>query len=396
MGGSSSLAPELALAPMSNAKIQQSFRAATQNVTSILRSNETVSEENIEKVKDSLAEWLKICKEAVQIDVPLNWEGDDPIVGWESILASWAWLPPKFLKQFKANFSWFMANVDVTVSSSKATSESTGVSEESGEVGIESASKTPSRKRRKTGDRSATRIRDEDWEPTTPKRSPRKPTPKVGWGEPATKKKREQPVFNPEKHFWNKMKCTHCIQRTRAPERPCFFFKTGPKRCARCVFDNTTCHPSDCEETGGLEPSNPQKTAPQAATPTPMTPPTVSTGRAALDTPTPSSSINPLSNSPGASIAQSLNASLWSPGFISSLATTTPSPFLMLPGLPGVGGQLLNIGHQQQSPFSTIGLDVAAEIQALYARARWMQENTQGMIKRIQELEALLVKTSTV
>lgn len=45
---------------MANAKIQQSFRSATQNVTSVLESNEIASgnnlnnEENIAKVKDSL------------------------------------------------------------------------------------------------------------------------------------------------------------------------------------------------------------------------------------------------------------------------------------------------------------------------------------------------------
>jgi len=96
-----------------------------------------------------------------------------------------------------------MVNADVTVSSSRTASDSTGLSE----VETESASKIPSRKRSKTGDRSTTRTRDEDWEPAMPvKRSTRKPKPKVGWSESATKKKREQPVFNPEKHVWNKMK----------------------------------------------------------------------------------------------------------------------------------------------------------------------------------------------
>ena len=128
---------------------------------------------------------------------------EDPIVGWESTLASLAWLPPKYLKQFKANFSWFMANVDVTIPSPRTTSESTDL----GESEIESAIKTPPRKRSKTGDRSATRTRDHDWEAATPvKRSARKPKPKVGWSESATKKKREPPVFNPEQHVWNKMK----------------------------------------------------------------------------------------------------------------------------------------------------------------------------------------------
>jgi hypothetical protein len=56
----------------------------------------------------------------------------------------------------------------------------------------------------------------------------------------------------------------------------------------------------------------------------------------------------------------------------------------------------LNIGHQHQSPFSAMGLDIAAEIQALYARVRWMQENAQEMMKRIQELEALLIKIASV
>ena len=140
------------------------------------------------------------------MDVPLDWE-EDPIVGWESTLESLPWLPPKFLKQFKANFSWFMGNANITVSSSKTTSRSINFDEESREVEIESASKTPPRKRSKTGDHSATRTRDEDWEPATPvKRSARKIKPKVGWGVSATKKKREPPVFDPEKHIWNKMK----------------------------------------------------------------------------------------------------------------------------------------------------------------------------------------------
>lgn len=100
-----------------------------------------------------------------------------------------------------------MANADVTVSSSRTTSEATDLSKESREVEFETAGKTPPRKRSKTGDHSATRARDEDWEPATPvKRSARNRTPKAGWGESAKKKKREQPVFDPEKHSWNKMK----------------------------------------------------------------------------------------------------------------------------------------------------------------------------------------------
>jgi hypothetical protein len=252
------------------------------------------------------------------------------------------------------------------------------------------------------------------------KRSARKPKPKpkLGWSESPTRKKREQPVFNPEKHVWNKMKvcpqfplivsyfglpisnvqCTHCAQRVRAPERPCFSFKSGPRRCARCVFDNARCHPSNSEETGGLEATGPQEAAPEAETPTPMMPAAVRTAAAALDTPTPSSS-NLLSTLPpnmtGTPTAQSLTASIWSPGSVPSLAAT-PSPFAFFPGLPHIGGQLLTTSHQHQSPFSTIGFDIAAEIQVLYARARWMQENTQEMMKRIQELETLLGRFSSV
>ena len=126
-----------------------------------------------------------------------------------------------------------------------------------------------------------------------------------------------------------------------------------------------------------------------------MTPAVVRTGSTALDTPRSSNLSSTLPPNTASSLtAQSLNASLWSPGSAPSLAAT-PSPFVFLQGLPHAG-QLLHISHQHQSPFSTIRLDIVAEIQALYARAHWMQENTQEMMKRIQELEALLVKASSV
>lgn len=67
MGLSSLFPPELpTLAVMANAKIQQSFRSATQNVTSVLKSNDIVSgnntsqEENIAKIKDSLVRLIII------------------------------------------------------------------------------------------------------------------------------------------------------------------------------------------------------------------------------------------------------------------------------------------------------------------------------------------------
>jgi len=168
----------------------------------------------------------------------------------------------------------------------------------------------------------------------------------------------------------------------------------------RCKFDNASCLPSNHEETGGLEAGGPQDAVPEAVTPTPRKPAMVRTGGGgALDTPTPSSS-NLLSTLPTnkagfLAALEPLNAPLWSPGSVSSL-TATPSPCVFLPGLPRIGGQLLNVNHQHQSPFSTIGIDIAAEIQALYARARWMQENAQEMMKRIQELEASVVRLSSV
>lgn len=147
-----------------------------------------------------------------------------------------------------------------------------------------------------------------------------------------------------------------------------------------------------------MQAAGPQKAGREAGAPTPMTPAMVRTGSAALDTPTPSSS-NLLSallpNTAGTPTAQSLNASLWPPGSVPSLVAT-PSSFAFFPGIPHVSGQLLSTGHQHQSPFSTIGFDIAAEIQVLHARARWLQENTQEIMKRIQELEALLVRFSSV
>ena len=168
----------------------------------------------------------------------------------------------------------------------------------------------------------------------------------------------------------------------------------------RCKFDNARCHPSNQEETGGLEAGGAQEAVPEAVTPTPMKPAMVRTGGdGALDAPTPSSSNLPSTlptNTAGLLAAlEPHNAPLWSPGSVSSL-TATPSPFVFLPGLPRIGGQLLNVSHQHQSHFSTIGIDIAAEIQALYARARWMQENAQKMMERIQELEASVVRFSSV
>jgi len=130
--------------------------------------------------------------------IPLNWD-EDPTIGWESTLAGFSQLPPNFLKKCKANFSWVMANVNITVSTSKTTSEPPGFSDDSGEVEIDGAGDKP-RKRNRTATRTNLR-KDEDWVSTTPvKRSARKPVPKVSRG------KREQPTFKPKLHVWNKMK----------------------------------------------------------------------------------------------------------------------------------------------------------------------------------------------
>src|SRR6267378_1840806 len=97
--------------------------------------------------------------------IPLSWDRDS-IISWESALSGFSWLPPNFLKKCKANFSWVMANVNITVSTSEVTSEPPGFSEDS-EGGIDGAGGTP-RKRSRTGGRSATRTnsrKDEDWTP---------------------------------------------------------------------------------------------------------------------------------------------------------------------------------------------------------------------------------------
>ncbi|KJA25645.1 hypothetical protein HYPSUDRAFT_37681 [Hypholoma sublateritium FD-334 SS-4] len=114
------------LSALESTQIQHKFEQAVWEVSFVLQKcaddpapGGTKQKEYVARIRQALKNIIAVADEASEKDVTLRWK-NNPIFDWQSHLECLEWVPSGLASQCKANFAWFVVNIETSAGKSCA------------------------------------------------------------------------------------------------------------------------------------------------------------------------------------------------------------------------------------------------------------------------------------